>query len=97
VHPMDMADGWERNAGHDRWAQPGSRAVGCPNTSFAPLGYPRCRRNGGHERGAPFGVALLLPHATTGINFYESGAQVRYNHSLFSRHNAITEGSTSDA
>jgi multidrug efflux pump len=27
--------------------------VGCPNTSFAPLGYPRCRRNGGHERGTP--------------------------------------------
>jgi hypothetical protein len=22
-----------------------------PNTSFAPLGYPRCKKNGGHEPG----------------------------------------------
>ena len=48
-----MRERWEMTAGHVRWMQPGSRAVGCPTTSFALLGYPRCRRNGGHERGAP--------------------------------------------
>ena len=29
MQSRDIADDWEGNAGHDRWTQPGSRAVGC--------------------------------------------------------------------
>src|SRR5512143_2176336 len=50
---MDVAEDWEMNEGCVCWAQPGSRAVGCPNTSFAPLGYPRCKKNGGGTSGEP--------------------------------------------